>query len=605
MRMKRINLLMMLVIAAMGLHAANPGDACRVAIPLTKDFSDTIRKAGIEKWYSATTFDLPLAVAFVPDNGESCPAPEVEMDFSCISGYYEDSILCSLFCKTSGGSGLDFNLPYKQTLTKGTKDGKFAYTLSLGERYRDLLLSVGISYSVTVYVKVKYQCTGVLTLLPDAFTDCMDGAKFMHIGDTVQVVVKDKNRHVIVPYVQWQEDTIIYSWTGSQPCQLSVANTCDFDPTDNTDGNIIQFKTIQPNDTIKTMATYIYDWVHNPAFPNKAGMYYAKFYSDAPGVLKVTKAEQALPEGNATLLRYDRTYALDANSEEVFAIPRSWTRDVQFSTPTAHLFTMMIATSASFDDSVILKKYAFEKTANGRWIGILGSELKTFWNQLPNDKHYLYIRFVCTEATTVMPELWAVSACYTNTKDRVLVPGTTRTINKASYDVYRLSYADWVGGDMTITFSLNRNCEVYIADTCGMNKSKPDAPYWLKKGIAKSTAPLVIGANEIASWNDKINEEGCFYAMLYANVNGTRKVTLSTNAPAEKDPVYPASTIAVVCDGGKIVVNVSEAQTITVIDELGEEKDKWDAEPGTPHELNLTPGNYTLASQKEKISLKL
>ena len=49
MRMKRINLLMMLVIAAMGLHAANPGDACRVAIPLTKDFSDTIRKAGIEK----------------------------------------------------------------------------------------------------------------------------------------------------------------------------------------------------------------------------------------------------------------------------------------------------------------------------------------------------------------------------------------------------------------------------------------------------------------------------------------------------------------------------------------------------------------------------
>ena len=85
--MKRVNLLMLLLIAAMGLYAANPGDACRAAIPLTKDFSDTIRKAGIEKWYSATTFDLPLAVAFVPDNGESCPAPEVEMDFSCISGY--------------------------------------------------------------------------------------------------------------------------------------------------------------------------------------------------------------------------------------------------------------------------------------------------------------------------------------------------------------------------------------------------------------------------------------------------------------------------------------------------------------------------------------
>lgn len=610
MRMKRVNLLMMLVIAAMGLHAANLGDACRIAIPLTKDFSDTIRKAGIEKWYSATTFDLPLAVAFVPDNGESCPAPEVEMDFSCISGYYEDSILCSLFCKTSGGSGLDFNLPYKQTLTKGTKDGKFAYTLSLGERYRDLLLSVGISYSVTVYVKVKYQCTGVLTLLPDAFTDCMDGAKFMHIGDTVQVVVKDKNRHVIVPYVQWQEDTIIYSWTGSQPCQLSVANTCDFDPTDNTDGNIIQFKTIQPNDTIKTMATYIYDWVHNPAFPNKAGMYYAKFYSDAPGVLKVTKAEQALPEGNATLLRYDRTYALDANSEEVFAIPRSWTRDVQFSTPTAHLFTMMIATSASFDDAVILKKYAFEKTANGRWIGILGSELKTFWNQLPNDKHYLYIRFVCTEATTVMPELWSVSDCYTSTNNagRVVWPGKQITVNRADEsEVYRFSYADWKGGDMTIKFALTTNCTTYVANTCAMNINKADAPYWLLyKANVKSTAPLTITEEDIASWADKIDAEGNFYAIFYTKANGTnRKLTFTTTKPEETDPTYPASTIAVACDGGKIVVNVSEAQTITVIDELGEEKDKWDAEPGTPHELNLTPGNYSLASEKEKISLKL
>ena len=607
MRMKRINLLMMLVIAAMGLHAANPGEACRVAIPLTKDFSDTISKAGIEKWYSATTFDLPLAVAFVPDNGESCPAPEVEMDFSCISGYYEDSILCSLFCKTSGGSGLDFNLPYKQTLTKGTKDGKPAYTLSLGERYRDLLLRVGISYSVTVYVKVKYHCTGVLTLLPDAFTDCMDGPKFMRIGDTVQVVVKDKNRHVIVPYVQWQEDTIIYSWSGSKPCQLSVANTCDFDPTDNTDGNIIQFKTIKPNDTIKTMATYIYDWVHNPAFPNQAGMYYAKFYSESPGILTVTKAEQALPEGNATLLRYDRTYALDANSTEVFAIPRSWTRDVQFTTPTAHLFTMMIATSASFDDAVILKKYAFEKTDNGRWLGILGSELKTFWNQLTNDKHYLYIRFVCTEATTVTPELWYVSDCFTNTASRVIRPNQSVTVGKKKKDVYRFSYADWVGGDMTIKFALTTNCEVYIADTCGMNIDKADASYWLlyKAGV-KITAPLTISAEDIAKWADKIDAEGNFYAIFYVDVNSTnRKLTFTTTKPEETDPTYPASTIAVVCDGGKIVVNVSEAQSIVVIDESGAEKAKWYAEPGTPHELILTPGNYSLAGEKEKILLKL
>ena len=159
---------------------------------------------------------------------------------------------------------------------------------------------------------------------------------------------------------------------------------------------------------------------------------------------------------------------------------------------------------------------------------------------------------------------------------------------------------------MTITFSLNRNCEVYIADTCGMNKSKPDAPYWLKKGIAKSTAPLVIGANEIASWNDKINEEGCFYAMLYANVNGTRKVTLSTNAPAEKDPVYPSSSVSVSCDeSGNAYFRVSEDQHIEILQGT-ETKKAIDAVVGQTYTISDLPvGTYTLRGKNDEIELKL
>lgn len=608
MRMKRINLLMMFVaVAAMGIHAANPGETCSTAIPMGKDYSAQVKKSQTV-WYSAWTFDLPLTVTFAPTNGKNDPAPVVEMDFSCTSGYYEDSILCSLFCKTSG-SGVAFDLPHKPSLSSKTlDDGTFVYYLSLGKQYRDLLLQVGISYNVQVYVKVVYQSAGIISLAPDdLFSNCVDGAKFMQIGDTVNVQLQDKKRHVIVPYVQWQEDTILYTWTGNEPCQLTVANTCDFDPLDNTDDNVIQFKTVQPNSTLKTPATAIYDWVHNPAFPNEAGMYYAKFYSNAPGVMKITRAQQAPPEADATILRYDRTYALDANSTAVYAIPRSWDKDVKFTTPTAHLFTMMIATSASFDDEEILKKYAFEKTTNGRWVGILGSELKTFWNKVPNDKNYLYIRFICTEATTVTPELWSLSDCYKNTASNLVVPNQTITVLRNSQTHYRFSYADWVGGDMTIKFAINSNCDVYIADTCGTNIAKADMPYWLRyKTTIKSSSPLTIPADEIASWADRIDDEGFFYAVFYTSATSTnRKLTFTTTKPEETDPTYPASTIAVVCDGGKIVVNVSEAQTITVIDELGAVMDKWDAEPGTPHELNLPPGNYSLAGEKEKISLKL
>lgn len=609
--MRKTLLSCMFVMIGATLLAANPGDLCRTAIPLTKDYSDTIRTINIEKWYSAQTFDLPLAVAFVPDAGESAPAPEVEMDFSCTSGYYEDSILCSLFCKTSGGSGINMQMPYKQTLEKGKKDGKFAYTISLGKRYRDLLLQMGISYNLKVVVKVKYKCTGILTMLPDAFTDCMDGPKFIRFGDTVMVAAKDKDRHVIVPYVQWQEDTVVYTWNGTKPCKLRVAYICDFDPTDDQKyGNImVQSPDMQPGTSVKAKAENIYEWVHNKNFPPQAGMYFAKFYSEEPGVMKITKAPQATPDGGATMLRFGMTYALDANPKTIYAIPRSWNVDVMFSTPTSHLFSMDISTTAKFDEGDILKTYSYEKTDNGRWIGISADEMKAHWNKVPASRHYLYIRFACTESTTISPDRWSVSECFTKTADHVLGPGKSLTVGKNSTTVYRFSYPEWVGGDMTISYAINSNkCTVYLADTCGMNKDKPDASYWLRyKDTVKTSKPIVIPATEIASWADRIDEEGNFYAIFYAGDNSTnRTLTFTTNAEPEKDPEYPKSTVFVSCTGSDPYFEVSKAQTIVIKDTNNSPVKNISAQPSAKYSLKDLPvGNYTLEGEFEKISINL
>lgn len=591
-------------------QAALPGQTCKTAIGLTKDYSETITTAGIEKWYSAMTFDLPLAVAFVPDAGESAPAPEVEMDFSCVSGYYTDSILCSLFCKTSGSSGLSWEMPYKQKLEKGKKDGKFAYTISLGKRYRDLLLQMGISYNLQVVVKVRYNSTGVLTMLPDAFTDCMDGPKFMRFGDTVRVAAKDKERHVIVPYVQWQEDTVVYTWTGTTPCTMAVAYECDFDPLDNSQDFMIQFKEIQPGASVKAEADDIYRWVHNAKFPPQAGMYFAKFYSEEPGVMKITKAPQATPDGGATMLRFGMTYALDANPKTIYAIPRSWNVDVMFSAPTSHLFSMDISTTAAFKDADILKTYAFDKNINGRWVGIPASEMQAHWNNVQASNHYLYIRFACTEATTITPDRWSVSECYTNTKDHLISPKQSITVAKNDEStVYRFSYPEWTGGDMTISYALNSNKgAIYLADACLMNISSPDASYWLRyKETVKSSQPLVIPAAEIASWADRIGSDGNFYAILYAGDNSTnRTFTFTTNAEPERDPEYPKSTIFVSCAGSDPYFEVSKAQTIVVKDANDTSVMTVSAQPDAKYSLrDLPAGNYTLEGEIDKISIIL
>lgn len=599
----RKTLLIVLMMAGMAAYAAEPGQTCRTAIPLTKDFTQAITKTGTEVWYSAWTFDLPLSVSFVPDEGMSMPAPEVEMDFSCTSGYYEDSILCSLFCKTSGSSGLDMKMPYKQTLEK--KDGK--YTLSLGKRYRDLLLQMGISYNLKVVVKVKYNCTGKLTMNPDAFTDCMDGPQFMRFGDTVKVAAKDKETHVIIPYLQWQEDTVVYTWKGTTPCTMAVANDCDFDPTDNNNDDIIQYvPDIMPGTSVKALATDIYKWVHNPEFPNQAGMYFAKFYSEEPGEMKITKAPQAKPRANATLMRYGSTYALDANSSAVFAIPDSWTKDTKFTTPTAHVFTMLMDTTPKFN-SDIKKEYSFNRIEEGHWKGLTASDLNYFWSKT-NEK-YVYVKFVCTESTTVTPDYWTPSNC----DNATLLPHSTSqtiTVTKgAGSPTYRIYYEDWLGADINFSFEpTNAACEIYLYDSCEYFSQARANWKSLENGRLKMNPTAAVSESNLSSWAERIKKagkEGYLYMHFFHNVNLGGQVTITSEAPAEVDPEYPSATIAAECVGQTVVVKVTKAQTITVKDASSVTKDTWGAEPGVDHTLSLPSGTYTVIGETEQIEITL
>jgi hypothetical protein len=163
---------------------------------------------------------------------------------------------------------------------------------------------------------------------------------------------------------------------------------------------------------------------------------------------------------------------------------------------------------------------------------------------------------------------------------------------------------------MTINFAINSNCEIYLADTCTINRTRSDAPYWLKyKSIVKSSSPVVIPASEIASWANRLDEEGCFYGLFYTTANSTnRKLTITTTAPAESDPVYPTTTVTVACDiNNRPFVEVSATQTVTVEDETGTiVKTFTDAVPDAKYSLSDLPaGKYTLRGQTEIITVNL
>ena len=143
-----------------------------------------------------------------------------------------------------------------------------------------------------------------------------------------------------------------------------------------------------------------------------------------------------------------------------------------------------------------------------------------------------------------------------------------------------------------------------------MARTNSTAPYWLRyKSIVKSSQPVIIPKEEIASWADRIDEEGHFYALFYTTVSSTnRKLTITTSAPVDDDPVYPAATITVACDANnQPYVEVSQTQTIIIKNEAGTEvRNIPDAAPNTKYSISDLPaGKYTLQGETEKIIINL
>ena len=593
------------------------GSTCSTAIPLGDNYSAQITGQK-SVWYTAGTFDLPLSVYFMPQN-DTDPKPDVEMDFSCTSGIYEDDILCSLFCKNSG-SGIQLDMPHKPALKETIIEGRKVYYLAIGKEYRDLLLKTGIDYNVDVYVKVTYKSAGTISIAPDdMFTNCMDDAKFMHLGDTIHVKPLDKERHVIVPYVQWQDDSIRYVWLSEEPnvpCTLAIANVCEFDPTSYTDGNIID-RNFDGKDTLKVTSKLLHDYVSDPKYPNEAGMYFVKCYSQSAGVLKIERVPMAPPRGGATLLRYDKATPIAANDNKLYAIPYTWETATLFTSPTDHIFRMKIGIDPDFETYPPFATYQFHRTDTSHWYGLQNAEMQALWTH--TSEKYLYVRFECTAKTTLTPSRWTVPECFGKANDKELSwPKAVEVIQKNTYGsvYYRFYYDTWKDGDIKFSWSGSTTCPTYIGDNCSFGTSSSDQHRIIAKTIARNGS-WTIPAEDIADWSEYIDENGYLYVMFKPSDKGT--MTITSTAPEEQDPapiVYPAATVSVQCDGEatgegqKYTVRVSKDQSLALYS--GEISnilsrtpiEQWSQTKAETHTLTLPAGIYTLKGDEETIQIE-
>ena len=566
---------------------AQTGLTCEDPIPVDKSYVGRV-EADDELWYTAWTYDLPLHVYFSPDIDDSSWGPEVQIDFTCERGVYNDHKLDSVIniLKVLG-----LELPVTFACDKVVRDGKVEWDLSIDERYRDQLTEYGLTHNIQAFVKVYFPDAGEIRLTPDmTFQNCMENGHYVQLGETIQVAANDAEKMFVLPYSEWQNDSIRFVWIGDQPARVWVAEEeCQFTPAvtsiyvkDTYDLDNQTVKKLYPDD----MKAAIKNWIGK-------GIFFAKVISEGEGQLVVERIPLGEIQGDAVLLKHGESVQLQANDNQVYCFPKTW-KSTEFLANTQYLMAMHVSNTPDFEpgDANVISKYAFSKEGNDRLLQLSAGDITALAASASDD--YLYVRFVCNKATTLTPSLWNVSSSVAKT---VLISSGETFTNSTDNVIYRMLYSDWANYGFTVAWGQRGGLDVHVSSQSDFLLTDPTK---LEIISVSARSSEYVTSDEVDSWATSIDEYGFVYVRVDASREG--EITFTSDKPAETDPEGPVTPdpeyvyeSAAICFGETYEWN---GQTLT---ESGKYTHTATAENGavTITELTLTVYPQTPATTEE------
>lgn len=222
--MKHLLLTILAAFFAMTAMAQNDGSTCESAIYVDSTLTQKV-EANTTYWFTASTEDLPLTVYFFPDK-EMEQGPEVYVDFTCEPGVYEDEMIRDIV-DLAVSMGMYF--PLGAMFDTLTIDGEKVYTMSFSREIHELLLVLGIDYSVPAFVSFRSQVAGTIQMSNiKTMTLCSDVHQRVEIQDTIYLQA-NKPGLVYFPVTEWQVSNISFTWTGATPIRAYLETDCEFD----------------------------------------------------------------------------------------------------------------------------------------------------------------------------------------------------------------------------------------------------------------------------------------------------------------------------------------------------------------------------------------
>ena len=511
---------------------AQTGLTCEDPIVVGNEYEGTV-DGPCELWYTANTYDLPLHVYFIPEADNSTWGPEVQIDFTCVPGVYDDPKLDSLINMVEDFS---ISFPLELLTEPSIMNGKNVWDLEVNKSYREQLADFGLTYPVQALVKVTFFEAGTMTLSPDtAFASCMENAHYVVLGDTMEIAANDTERTFVFPYTEWQEDSIRFVWTGAEPAEVFVAiQECDFTPVAD---NLYVWDTFSVSQDAPHKL-YSEGMKADIKEHKEGGLYYAKVIAPSAGQLLVEKIPMSAIEGDAQVLEHGQTVAVSSQSEQLYCFPKTWA-GTEFVAPTTGAVKLFVSTvanfSASAEDENVLKVYELDKVNGRRTLQMSSKEMSVLTSRAVGD--YIYVRMTSETPTTLSINEWIVSSCADNST--LLRANKEQSVSAKAYQtIYRLRYDEFSGYPITITWTGNSSLPMFLAEDCNLDLSTNANNLLINPApVISRKSSLTIDAATVDSWASRIGEDGFMYVNF--NPNNSGRVTFQTDKPAEETPITP------------------------------------------------------------------
>ena len=494
---------------------AQIGTSCEKAKPVGAGLDIDIASAGTY-WYTASVYDLPIQVT-VTSTDINAEAPSVSVDFSCTGVYEED------LAKAIEEQGEE--VPIQMTFNpKKIIDGKAVYTMSIGAKYRERLMQVGITRDVKAYVQVVASAGGHVTVTPDPVSkQCLKGMRKLLLPDVIHVPANDVETAYLLPLCDFHNDSVLFVWNGQEsPVTLWVGiDDCGFVPEEGQE-HVLTSWTIQPGSelkfTSKQINNIIDDLLHS-------GVYYAKIVSDEAADFRIERVPEQALEGYR--LKKGESVPVRANEDTLYYYPKAWkaTRFATTHSSDCRVYFSLTPDIDTADATTYIRFYDMDLDSNQhRYLELSDVEMQDLSKLQSDEQNYIYLHVVSPVATTLSVDDWTPVECALRSRQlRSGEPIVFKSDVSSTEYMYRMRYEDWKNGYLVIeALGITGKKKLITSMMKECTYTKPNSAYCVTETYITLTADAPkaqIDSARVVKWGlldkDKPTDPDGFYYWVF------------------------------------------------------------------------------------------